>query len=170
VGSNCGSLHFGPSSDKFGLIRALSLPEHSLPESAMPLTKRQREILNYLTSLHRAKRLRPELRGDRRDLRLQLAGDGARTPEQPRAQGYITRAYNEKPGDHDPPQRGDAKGGGAPLLGAVAAGYPIEAVTHDETITVPESFVGRSGKHYCAACSRDVDDRRADPRRRTSSW
>jgi repressor LexA len=35
-----------------------------------------------------------------------------------------------------------------PLLGAVAAGVPIEAVTDPETISVPDEFVRRSGDHY----------------------
>ena len=35
-----------------------------------------------------------------------------------------------------------------PLLGAVAAGVPIEALEHNETFSVPESFVGRGGSHY----------------------
>jgi repressor LexA len=34
-----------------------------------------------------------------------------------------------------------------PLLGSVAAGSPIEEMTTDQTVTVPESFVGR-GSHY----------------------
>ena len=35
-----------------------------------------------------------------------------------------------------------------PLLGAVAAGVPIEAIAHQETIAVPDSFVQRGGNHY----------------------
>ena len=30
----------------------------------------------------------------------------------------------------------------------VAAGMPIEALEHNETFSVPESFVGRGGSHY----------------------
>src|SRR5207302_3952861 len=35
-----------------------------------------------------------------------------------------------------------------PLLGAVAAGVPIEQIAHEESLSVPESFVQRSGSHY----------------------
>src|SRR5688500_5730478 len=35
-----------------------------------------------------------------------------------------------------------------PLLGQVAAGYPIEAVTANETVAVPDDFVRRTGNHY----------------------
>ena len=33
-------------------------------------------------------------------------------------------------------------------MGLVAAGLPIEAVTHQETIAVPDDFIRRSGNHY----------------------
>jgi len=35
-----------------------------------------------------------------------------------------------------------------PLLGTVAAGMPIEAVTAHETMCVPDSFISRGGNHY----------------------
>ena len=62
--------------------------------------------------------------------------------------GYITRSYNESRAITILPSEATPKAIELPLLGAVAAGYPIEALTHDETVTVPESFVGRAGKHY----------------------
>src|SRR4029077_8852704 len=35
-----------------------------------------------------------------------------------------------------------------PVLGAVAAGVPIEAVSHQETMSVPDSFLNHNGNHY----------------------
>src|SRR5919112_1519678 len=49
------------------------------------------------------KGLRPELRGDRRQLQLQLARHGARAPEQPRAQGLHQALVQREPRDRDPP-------------------------------------------------------------------
>ena len=114
----------------------------------MPLTKRQREILNYLTLYSEQNGYAPELRGDRRELQLQLAGDGARAPEQSRAQGIHQALVQREPRDRDPAERLCRKAIELPLLGAVAAGVPIEAIAHQESIAVPDSFVQRGGNHY----------------------
>ena len=52
-----------------------------------------------------------------------------------------------------------------PLMGAVAAGLPIEAIAEQETITVPHDMV-RRGNNYVLRGARRLHDRRADPRRR----
>lgn len=35
-----------------------------------------------------------------------------------------------------------------PLLGTIAAGQPIEAIEDKETVTVPKTYLAKSGKHY----------------------
>ncbi len=62
--------------------------------------------------------------------------------------GYIRKAYNQS-------RSIEVVGGGAapaglelPLLGEVAAGHPIEAITEQESILVPPDLLRRSGEHY----------------------
>src|SRR5688572_10606786 len=59
-------------------------------------------------ALLRAKGLRPELRGDRGQLQLQLARDGARAPEQSRAEGLHQALVQREPRDRDPAERDGA--------------------------------------------------------------
>jgi repressor LexA len=142
-------LHFGPSSDKFGTYSGGKCSsEHSLPESAMPLTKRQREILNYLTTYTEQNGYAPSFEEIAESFNYNSLATVHEHLSNLEKKGYISRSYNESRAITILPSEVSPKAIELPLLGAVAAGYPIEAVTHDETITVPESFVGRSGKHY----------------------
>src|SRR5688572_17188664 len=59
-------------------------------------------------ALLRTKGLRPELRGDRGEFQLQLSRDGARAPEQPRAEGLHQALVQREPRDRDPPERARA--------------------------------------------------------------
>lgn len=61
--------------------------------------------------------------------------------------GYIRRAYNESRAIEVLPSEVFPRAVDLPLLGTVAAGLPIEAMHSDETVAVPEGFVGR-GSHY----------------------
>src|SRR5207244_12369741 len=62
--------------------------------------------------------------------------------------GYIKRSYNESRAIEILPSEAMPRAVELPLLGAVAAGVPIEAIAHGETVTVPESFVHPGGNHY----------------------
>jgi repressor LexA len=62
--------------------------------------------------------------------------------------GYIKRSYNESRAIEILPSEASPRAVELPLLGAVAAGVPIEAIAHDETLSVPESFIQRGGNHY----------------------
>jgi repressor LexA len=61
--------------------------------------------------------------------------------------GYIERSYNESRAIEVLPSEVFPSAVTLPVLGSVAAGLPIEEYTDDQTIAVPESFVGR-GSHY----------------------
>ncbi len=114
----------------------------------MPLTKRQREILNYLTTYTEQNGYAPsfeEIAGSFNYNSLATVHEHLSNLER---KGYISRNYNESRAITINPTEATPKAIELPLLGAVAAGYPIEALDHNETITVPESFIGRTGNHY----------------------
>jgi repressor LexA len=114
----------------------------------MPLTKRQREILNYLTSYTEQNGYAPSFEEIAESFKYNSLATVHEHLSNLERKGYISRSYNESRAITILPSVATPKAVELPLLGAVAAGYPIEAITHDETLAVPESFVGRAGKHY----------------------
>ena len=80
--------------------------------------------------------------------------------------GYIKRTYNESRAIEILPSEIFQRAVELPLLGLVAAGMPIEAIGHGDD-GGPRDFVrARGGEPLRAQGPRQLDDRRADPRRR----
>jgi repressor LexA len=114
----------------------------------MTLTKRQREILTYLGSYSESNGYAPsfeEIAGQFSYNSLATVHEHLSNLER---KGYIKRSYNESRAIQILPSDAFPKAIELPLLGTVAAGMPIEAVSSQETLAVPEDFVRRSGNHY----------------------
>jgi len=112
------------------------------------LTKRQREILTYLGSYSEINGYAPsfeEIAGQFSYNSLATVHEHLSNLER---KGYIKRSYNESRAIQILPSDAFPKAIELPLLGTVAAGMPIEAVTSHETLAVPEDFVRRTGNHY----------------------
>jgi repressor LexA len=114
----------------------------------MPLTKRQREILNYLDSYAGQNGYAPSFEEIAEHFNYNSLATVHEHLSNLERKGYIQRSYNESRAITILPSEATPKAIELPLLGAVAAGYPIEALDHNESISVPESFVGRGGNHY----------------------
>lgn len=114
----------------------------------MPLTKRQREILNYLTAYTEQNGYAPSFEEIAESFNYNSLATVHEHLSNLERKGYIQRSYNESRAITILPSEAVSRAVELPLLGAVAAGYPIEALDHNETITVPESFIGRGGNHY----------------------
>lgn len=114
----------------------------------MPLTRRQREILDYLNEYSGDHGYAPSFDeiAERFDY-ASLATVHEHLSNLER-KGYIKRSYNESRAIEILPSDVFPKAVELPLLGAVAAGLPLEAQTTGETISVPDSFVRRAGNHY----------------------
>ena len=78
--------------------------------------------------------------------------------------GYIKRSYNESRAIEILPSDVMTSAIELPLLGAVAAGVPLEITATDETVAVPQDFVRRSGQHYVLRVRGDsmIDDQIRD--------
>src|SRR3954466_4443634 len=131
-----------------GLIRAEYRPEHSLPESAMPLTKRQREILNYLTTYTEQNGYAPSFEEIAETFKYSSLATVHEHLTNLERKGYIKRSYNESRAIEILPSEATPRALELPLLGSVAAGMPIEAIEANETFCVPETMVSRGGNHY----------------------
>lgn len=114
----------------------------------MSLTKRQREILSFLAEYSDAHGYAPSFEeiAERFDYNsLATVHEHLSNLER---KGYIRRHYNESRAIEIVPSDVFGRALHLPLMGTVAAGSPIEAVTNNETLAVPEDLVGRNGDHY----------------------
>ncbi len=114
----------------------------------MPLTKRQREILTYLGSYSDSNGYAPSFEEIADTFNYNSLATVHEHLTNLERKGYIKRSYNESRAIEILPSDHYARAVELPLLGTVAAGVPIEAVASGETITVPESFLRKSGEHY----------------------
>ena len=114
----------------------------------MPLTRRQRQILTYLADYIEEHQYAPsfeEIAAHFSFSSLATVHEHLTNLEQ---KGFIRRNHNESRALELVPEPGHASATELPLLGEVAAGEPIEAVTTRETIAVPDDLVPRRGASY----------------------
>ena len=107
-----------------------------------PLTKRQREILDYLSDFIGQHGYAPSLEEIGRRFGLSSLATVHKHLTNLQDKGFIRRAWNRSRSVELVPTRMGGRALDLPLLGYVAAGAPIEAVVSDETVTVPEDLVG----------------------------
>jgi repressor LexA len=114
----------------------------------MPLTKRQKEILDFLEAFLDENGYPPSFEEIARNFGYTSLATVHEHLENLRQKGYIRKSYNASRSIELVPT-GNASGAvDLPLLGRVAAGAPIEAIEDDETISVPEDLLSRGGRHY----------------------
>jgi repressor LexA len=115
------------------------------PRSApmLPLTKRQREILDYLNEFIQQHGYAPSLEEIGRRFGLSSLATVHKHLTNLQEKGFIKRAWNRSRSVEMIPSRTGGRAVELPLLGFVAAGVPIEAVASNETIAVPEDLVGK---------------------------
>jgi repressor LexA len=109
----------------------------------VPLTKRQREILDYLNEFIQQHGYAPSLEEIGRRFSLSSLATVHKHLTNLQDKGFIKRAWNRSRSVELVPTRMGGRAIELPLLGYVAAGAPIEAVVGTETIAVPEDMVGR---------------------------
>ena len=107
-----------------------------------PLTKRQREILNFLNEFIEQNGYAPSLEEIGRRFGLSSLATVHKHLTNLQDKGFIRRAWNRSRSVELVPTRMGGRALDLPLLGYVAAGVPIEAVVSNETVTVPEDLVG----------------------------
>ena len=114
----------------------------------MPLTKRQREILNYLATYTEQNGYAPSFEEIAEQFRYSSLATVHEHLSNLERKGYIKRSYNESRAIEILPTEATPRALELPILGSVAAGLPIEATEQGETMCVPDSFVRRGGQHY----------------------
>ncbi|MFB3854568.1 MAG: transcriptional repressor LexA [Vicinamibacterales bacterium] len=109
----------------------------------LPLTRRQREILDYLTEFIEQRGYAPSLEEIGRRFGLSSLATVHKHLSNLQEKGFIKRAWNRSRSVEVVPTRPGNRAVELPLLGFVAAGAPIEAIATSESISVPEDFVGK---------------------------
>ncbi len=109
----------------------------------LPLTKRQREILDYLNEFIQQHGYAPSLEEIGRRFGLSSLATVHKHLTNLQEKGFIRRAWNRSRSVELVQTRAGGRAVELPLLGFVAAGMPIEAIATAESIAVPEDLVGK---------------------------
>ncbi|HMA40939.1 MAG TPA: transcriptional repressor LexA [Gemmatimonadales bacterium] len=115
----------------------------------MPLTRRQREILDYLTEYIEHRGYAPSFEEIAERFHFQSLATVHEHLTNLERKGYIRRTPNESRAIEIVPPRGQTGATELPLLGLVAAGQPIETMSDaNDTIAVPDTLLPRRGRSY----------------------
>lgn len=108
-----------------------------------PLTRRQREILDYLQEFIQQHGYAPSLEEIGRRFNLSSLATVHKHLSNLQEKGFIRRSWNRSRSVELLSARTGQRAVELPLLGFVAAGAPIEAIASAETIAVPEDLTGK---------------------------
>jgi len=114
----------------------------------MPLTRRQNDILVYLQRHIADQGYAPSFEEIAEHFGFQSLATVHEHLSNLERKGYIRRTFNESRSIEVLPPRGTAVATEIPVLGRVAAGTPIEAVMHSESLAVPEEMLPSRGPNY----------------------
>lgn len=110
----------------------------------MVLTKRQKEILDYITRFLDEKGYSPSLVEIGAHFGLSSVATVHKHVDNLRRKGLVRKVWNANRSLDLTPAAVSSRAIRLPLAGRVAAGLPIEAVEQREVIAVPADMVGRS--------------------------
>jgi repressor LexA len=127
----------------------------------MNLTKRQKEILDFIRSYRDEQGISPTQREIREKFQLSSFGTVQKHLKRLEEKGALSRQWNRSRGiSPSPAANAQVRSSReVALLGSVAAGKPIEPFPDNEAIEVPSSLLGK-GEHFVLRVRGDsmVDD------------
>ena len=131
----------------------------------MALTRRQREILDFIESFIQNSGYSPSFEEIAKFFGYRSLATVHEHLSNLERKGYIRRNYNESR-SVEPLETTLHRAAAAalPLHGLVAAGLPIEAIEQDESVCVPEDMLTGHGPHYVLRVRGDsmIDDQIRD--------
>jgi repressor LexA len=107
----------------------------------MYLTRRQREMLDCIERFIQRHGYSPTLEEIGELMELSSLATVHKHLQNLENKGLIKRNWNHSRAI-EVTQRAAVRGGTVPLMGEVAAGYPIEAIENPEAVEVPRDFIG----------------------------
>jgi repressor LexA len=110
----------------------------------MNLTKKQKEVLDYIIEFEKDNGYTPSYQEIANDLGLSSKATVAEHVKNLENKGYLKTNYNEARSIQLVEQEKKSEVGVLPLLGLIAAGEPIEAIEGTDKITVPADLAQSS--------------------------
>lgn len=114
----------------------------------MPLTKRQKEILDHIEAFIIDHGYAPSFEEIAEAFGYSSLATVHEHLSNLERKGYIRKSYNESRSIELVTESSGVEAVELPLLGAVAAGLPIEAISSTETLAVPPDMVRPGHKNY----------------------
>ena len=114
----------------------------------MPLTKRQKEVLDYIGEFIDDYGYAPSFEEIADHFGYSSLATVHEHLSNLERKGYIRKSYNESRSIEVVGREDGASAVDLPLLGTVAAGLPIEAVENRQTLAVPPDMVRRGKENY----------------------
>ena len=109
------------------------------------LTKRQKQVLDFISLYHKKKEYSPSLTEIQKYFKLASVSTAHFHVKKLQELGLLEKQYN-KPRSINIYENEVMVN--IPLLGLIAAGQPIEAIENKETIAIPQNKLPRSGEFY----------------------
>ncbi len=110
------------------------------------LTKRQKQVMDFISSFKKKKGIAPSLEEIKKHLKLSSVSTAHYHVKKLQEAGYLQKENNQPRAISPMKEKQTLE---IPLLGTIAAGQPIEAIEMPgETITITKDEIGRSGQHY----------------------
>ncbi|MDE2773428.1 MAG: transcriptional repressor LexA [Gemmatimonadota bacterium] len=114
----------------------------------MPLTRRQKEILDHVDGFIAERGYAPSFEEIADHFGYSSLATVHEHLSNLERKGYIRKSYNESRSIELVSSEEEPAAVELPLLGAVAAGLPIEAISQNETLCVPPDMVRRGRNNY----------------------
>lgn len=115
------------------------------------LTKRQKEILDFIREFTTAKGFSPTHREIRDEFGYSSYGTVHKHLKLLEQKGYLRRHWNQKRGVELTDESESQQWAGEnelPFFGIIAAGRPVEAVAGDDVVSVPDHLLGDRGSDH----------------------
>ncbi|MBI3449705.1 MAG: transcriptional repressor LexA [Acidobacteria bacterium] len=108
------------------------------------LTKRQKEVLDFISRFVDEKGYSPSLVEIGENFGLSSVATVHKHVENLQKKGFVTRVWNANRSLDLTEKSMSVRAIRVPLIGRVAAGFPIEAIEQHEQIAIPEDMVGKN--------------------------
>jgi adenine-specific DNA-methyltransferase len=119
------------------------------------LTKRQKQILDFITKYNKRYGVSPALEEIKRHFRLKSVSGIHQHIEALKNKGYLTKSENQPRGIEVNRLSRTAGTIKIPLLGVITAGEPVEAYEAPENITVSKDLIPKGGDYFALKVNGD---------------
>lgn len=109
------------------------------------LTKRQKQILDFVTNFISKNDYSPSLEEIKRHFRLRSVATVHEHIKTLQSKGYLKKEENQPRSVSVSEEKGNVE---IPLLGFIAAGEPIEAISNPEPLSISQAMLSKGGLHY----------------------